>query len=163
MNAMTRLGAACVALAAAVPLAAQQQPAAAGAQKREAPEAEEHTVPASRVPAAVREAFRRAWPNATVMKYSTEQENGRLIYEVESREGAVHRDLNIAADGTILETETQLAPAQLPAAVRAAAEANGARINIAEMVVVGRDTTYEVTVRGRRGELKLTRDGRPVP
>jgi hypothetical protein len=125
--------------------------------------AQERTVAASRVPAVVREAFRRAWPAATVVKYSTEMENGRMIYEVESREGAVHRDLNIAADGTILETETQLTPAQLPAAVRAAAEINGARINVAEMVVVGRDTTYEVTIRGRRGEVKLTKEGRPIP
>lgn len=156
------LGAAALMLAAAMPLAAQQQPAT-GSQKREASEENEHTVPAQQVPAPVRDAFRRAYPNATVVKYSTEQENGRTIYEVESREGSVHRDLNIAADGTILETETQVTTAQLPAAVRTAGQANGGHIDLAEMTVVGRDTTYELRIHGRRGEMKLTKDGRPLP
>jgi hypothetical protein len=125
--------------------------------------AQEHTVPASRVPAAVREAFRRAWPHATVLKYSTEVEHGKTIYEVESRDGTTRRDLDIGADGTILETETQVAAAALPAAVRTAAEANGAHIQLAEFVVAGADTSYEIKIRGRRGEVRLHKDGTPMP
>jgi hypothetical protein len=121
--------------------------------------AQEHTVPASRVPAAVREAFRRAWPHATVLKYSAEVEHGKTIYEVESRDGTTRRDLDIGADGTILETETRVAAAALPAAVRTAAEANGAHIQVAELVVAGADTSYEISIRGRRGELRFLKDG----
>ncbi len=147
------------------PLAAQ---GTTGSQKHPAtaqyPEGDaEHTIPAAQVPAAVREAFTRAYPHATVLKYSTERENGKTIYEVESRDGATRRDLDIGPDGTILETETQVTAAQLPAPVRTAAEANGAHIQVAELVVAGHDTTYEIKIQGRRGELKLRPDGRPAP
>lgn len=125
--------------------------------------AQEHAVPSSRVPAAVRESFRRAYPHATVLKYSTEVEHGKTIYEVESRDGTTRRDLNIGADGTILETETQVAATALPTAVRTAAEANGAHIQLAELVVIGADTSYEIKIRGRRGELRLHKDGTPMP
>ncbi len=156
------------ALAGAAMLAAQETKAPADSHKRPAAaqraEAdEEHTVPEARVPAAVRNAFHRAYPSATVLKYSTEVEHGKTIYEVESRDGTTHRDLNIAVDGTILETETQVRPAALPAPVRSAAEANGAHIHLAEMVVVGADTSYEIQIQGRRGALRLHKDGTPMP
>ena len=159
-----------IALAAAGTLAAQggaardthKRPAAAAQRGAEAGE-QEHTVPAARVPAPVRDAFKRAFPTATVLKVSTEVENGRTIYEVESREGATHRDLTYAADGTLVESETEVPVAQLPAAVRAAAETGGARIRLAEIVVIGQDTIYEMKIRGRNGELKLRRDGTAEP
>jgi hypothetical protein len=150
-----------LAVAASARLAAQER--TADAQKRPATAEQEHQIPSASVPAAVREAFRRAYPTAHATKYSTEVENGKTLYEVVSRDGDVHRTLEVAADGTILEVETQVAPADLPPAVRAAAEANGAHIVLAERVVAGRDTTYEIKIQGRRGELKLRPDGRQVP
>ena len=122
----------------------------------------EHTIPAARVPAAVKSAFHRAYPNAVVRRYSTEVENGKTIYEVESSEGATKRDLDISPEGQILEVETQVTAAQLPAAVRTAAESGGAHIQTAELVVAGADTTYELKIRGRRGELKLRSNGQPA-
>lgn len=128
-----------------------------------AAQAQERTVTAAQVPAAVRDAFRRAYPNATARKYASERENGRTVYEIESLEGTTHRDLLISADGTILETETLLTAAELPAPVRTAAEANGRRIQRAEITVAGRDTTYEIVLRGRSGELKFLGNGQPAP
>ena len=170
MTARTRITAVTlsIALTAAGTLAAQagaapdthKRPAAA--QRAEAGE-QEHTIPAARVPAPVRDAFKRAYPTARVLKYGTEVENGRTIYEVESREGTTHRDLTYAADGTLVESETEVPVAQLPAAVRAAAETGGARIRLAEIVVIGHDTIYEMKIRGRNGALKLHRDGTAVP
>ena len=161
--ALTVLLGAAGSLAAQASAGAQKRPATTGQHKAEAAEEQEHTVPAARVPAPVREAFARAYPHARANKYSTEVENGRTVYEVESTEGATKRDLLIGIDGTILETETQVTAAQLPAAVRTAAQANGAHIQLAELVVAGRDTTYEMKIRGRRGELKLLPNGQPVP
>jgi hypothetical protein len=66
------------------------------------------------------------------------------------------------ASGTILRTETRISAAQLPAAVRTAAEAGGTEVESATLVVAGADTTYAVAIRGRKGELKFTADGRPV-
>lgn len=135
------------------------------AQKRDTTEGSEHALRAAQVPAAVRDAFRRAYPHAAVRGYSTEQENGRTIYEVQSREGGVGRDLSFAADGTILEIEETVPVARLPEAVRAAitTQAAGAAITRSERNVAGHDTTYEFAIRGRRGEVKLRGDGTPVP
>lgn len=136
---------------------------AAGARPASAQAADsERTIPAARVPQAVRNAFRRAFPNAIVRRYSTEVENGKTIYEVESREGGMRRDLDISAEGQILEVETPVSAAQLPAAVRTAAERGGAHIQAAELVVAGHDTTYELRIQGRRGELKLRPNGQPA-
>ena len=129
----------------------------------EADEENEHTVPEAQVPAAVRDAFRRAYPHATASKWSTETENGHTVYEVESVDGATHRDLLISTTGTILETETQVTAAQLPGPVRTVAEAHGAHIERAELVVAGRDTTYEIKIQGHRGEMKLRSNGQHVP
>jgi uncharacterized membrane protein YkoI len=150
-----------LALAASARLAAQER--TADAQKRPAAAEAEHVIPSAQVPAVVREAFRRAYPTAHAMKYSTERENGKTVYEVESRDGEVRRDLLVSAEGTILEVETQVTLDELPEAVRAAATANGAHVTLAERVVAGRDTTYEFKIQGRRGELKLRPDGRQVP
>ncbi|MFI5281112.1 MAG: hypothetical protein ACHQU1_11480 [Gemmatimonadales bacterium] len=125
--------------------------------------AQERAVQASRVPAAVREALARAYPTATALHWTSEREHGRTIYEVESTDGAIHRDLQIVSDGTIIETETQVAPEQLPPAVRSAAAAAGGRIRIAEVVVTGRDTVYEIKRLNQRGELRLLRDGTKAP
>ena len=152
---------------------AQQRPdstrhaAARGSQKHEREDDEqgehERTVAAAQVPAAVRSAVTRAYPAAHVSKWTSEVERGTTYYEAETVDGATHRDLLLKADGTITEVETQVTPAQLPAAVRTAATAGNARITKAEMVVEGRDTTYEMTIRGRHGELKLRPNGTPAP
>jgi hypothetical protein len=150
-----------LALAASARLAAQERHS--DAQKHPEAAEQEHVIPSAQVPAVVREAFRRAYPTAHATKYSTEVENGKTLYEVASRDGDVIRTLEFAADGTMLEVETQIAVADLPPAVRTAAEANGAHIVRAERVVAGHDTTYEFKIQGRRGELKLRPDGRTVP
>lgn len=177
MMGITAAAAASLSIAATSGLAAQdaaKRPApaartAAGAHqrtdsaRRQSTEPAERTLAAARVPQAVREAFSRAYPSATVSKWATEADNGRTVYEAESREGATHRDVLIGADGAIIEVETQVALAQLPAQVRSAATANRAHVERAEIVVMGRDTTYEFKIRGRQDELKLRGDGTPAP
>ncbi len=125
----------------------------------------EHSLRASEVPAAVREAFRRDYPHAAVRGYSTEVEHGRRIYEVQSRDGSVGRDISYGADGSVLETETSVPVAELPAAVRSAitSRAGSARIARSERLVAGADTVYEFTIQGRRGAVRLRADGTPAP
>lgn len=129
--------------------------------------AQEHPLRAAQVPQVVRDAFHRAYPNSVPRGYSSEQENGRTVYEIESREGAMTRDALITADGTITEVEEGVPVAQLPAAVKTAldAQARGGRVTRSERVIhmPAQDTTYEFAVRGHRGELKFTKNGAPVP
>ena len=126
-------------------------------------EENEHTVPANTVPAAVKEGLHRRFPNVTVTKWSSELENGRTVYEAETREGTTHRDVLIGPGGDILEIETAVPLAQLPAAVRSAATANGQHVEVSEMVVSGPDTTYEFKIHGRHDELRLRPNGTPAP
>lgn len=144
----------------------------AGQEKREQGEAREaraanddheRTLTAAQVPAPVRAAVTREFPHATVSKWTSEVENGKTMYEAETVDGTMHRDMVIGANGRISEVETVVTVAQLPAAVRTAATANNARVERAEMVVMGRDTTYEFKITGRAAELKLRANGTPVP
>ena len=122
----------------------------------------DRTIPDARVPMPVKQAVRRVFPNAIVRRYSTEMEGGRSIYEAELLESGQHRSLDITADGQVLEVETQLSVAQLPPRVASAAQRGGARIVHAERAIAGHDTSYELRLQGRRGELKLRPNGQPV-
>jgi hypothetical protein len=145
---------------AATPAARREAP---GQAKREANEEHERTLTAAQVPGPVRAAIAREWPNAHVSKWTSEVEDGKTTYEAETVDGATHRDVVISATGRVQEIETQVAMGQVPAAVRAAATANNARIERAEMVVMGRDTTYEFKITGRPAELKLRANGTAMP
>ena len=123
---------------------------------------DEHKLAAAQVPQPVKDAVTRAWPNARVAGWSSERERGTTVYEAETLDGTTRRDVLISTGGSILETETTVTPAQLPAAVRTAATAGGRVIERAEQVVAGRDTTYEFKLRGQRAELKLLPNGQPV-
>ena len=146
-------------------VAAAQNRDTTHARRAQSGEASERALRAAEVPAPVRAAFQHAYPHATVRGYSTEVENGRRIYEVESREGSVGRDVSFGADGSVLEVEETVAMTQLPAAVRDAItrQAAGAAVTRAERVVAAGDTTYEFKIRGRRGEVKLKADGTAAP
>lgn len=167
-----------VSLVAARGLPAQARPAeksrrpaaAAPREHRDDSKAEsegERTLRASEVPSAVRDAFARAYPHSVVRGYSSEQENGQTVYEVESREGKMTRDALLAGDGTILEVEESVPVAQLPAAVRNAlnTQTHNGRVTRSERVitVATRDTTFEFAVKGHRGEIKLRKDGSALP
>src|SRR6185369_15583574 len=75
---------------AATPAARRDAP---GQARREAGEENEHTLTAAQVPAPVRAAITREWPNAQVSKWSSEVEDGKTMYEAETVDGATHRDV----------------------------------------------------------------------
>jgi DNA-binding beta-propeller fold protein YncE len=70
------------------------------------------------LPSAVLEAFTAAYPKAVIRGVSRETEKGAVIYEIESVDGLLNRDLLYAADGKVIEVEEAVAPGALPAAVR---------------------------------------------
>ena len=49
--------------------------------------AQESKVKEKDVPQAVIDAFKSAYPNATIRGYAREKEHGKLFYEIESKEG----------------------------------------------------------------------------
>src|SRR3982751_3687817 len=78
--------------------------------------AQESKVSAKDVPPAGIAAFKAAYPNATVRGYAKEKENGKIFYEIESKEGGIMRDVLYKPDGTISEVEETVATTGLPAA-----------------------------------------------
>lgn len=120
---------------------------------------------AAKLPAAVLSAFRQAYPTAEIKNVVQEREHGKTVWEVESLDAGLGRDLVFDATGTVLELEEEVPAMQVPAAVSAAAAAKypKATISKAEKVTVGPSITYELTLKGAAVRvLELTADGQPI-
>src|SRR5260370_7943614 len=72
----------------------------------------------SDLPAAVQKTVNQESQGATISGYSSETDNGQLVYEVEMRVHGHGRDVLIGADGSLLEIELEAALDSLPAAVQ---------------------------------------------
>jgi len=82
------------------------------------------------LPEAAAKALKDAFPKATVDEVKMEKEEGITIYEVELKEDKSEMDVEVAADGTILEVETDVEMKDVPEAAAKAiqAAAEGAKI-----------------------------------
>ena len=78
---------------------------------------DEQEIKASELPAAVQQAFTKAFPNARILGASRETEDGVTYFEIESKDGRQRRDLLFKADGTVVEMEELIRPKDLPEAV----------------------------------------------
>jgi len=118
--------------------------------------AQEKKVTAKQVPAAVITAFKTSNPNATIRGYAQEKENGKVFYEIESREGTTQRDILYNADGTVAEIEESIAATDLPAAAQDAIHKKypKAVISLAEKTTAGDKVGYEVSA--RQGKRRIT-------
>jgi hypothetical protein len=117
------------------------------------------------LPAPILAAFQTAYPHATIKAAAREKENGKVVWEVESTENGLGRDLLYTPDGTVVEIEEEVPSAQLPEPVTAAAKAQypAARIVKGERVTRGATITYELALAGAsRKSVALTPEGKPV-
>jgi len=142
-------------------------PAAANGQttpKPAAPPKQAAAKPKITLPPAVDAAFKAAYPTATINNVSKEKEGGQEIYEVESVDRGLHRDLNYKADGTVIAMEEEVAEADLPAGVAAAIKTRYPKATVVkrEKLTKGTTVTYEVQLKGGPGEVELTPDGKWV-
>jgi hypothetical protein len=114
------------------------------------------------LPPAVEAAFKAAYPSATINNVSKEKEGGQEIYEVESVDRGLHRDLNYKADGTVVDMEEEVAEADFPASVAAAIKPRYPKATVAkrEKLTKGATVTYEIQLKGGPGEVVLTPDGK---
>lgn len=112
------------------------------------------------VPQAVLTAFKTAYPNATVRGYAKEKENGKLFYEIESKDGATMRDVLYNPDGTVAEIEETVAVSDLPAAAQQLIQTKYPRavVTKAEKSTQGDKVQYEVSARRGRQRISLVFD-----
>ena len=149
----------------AVIVAAAMIPAAARGQttpKPAAPPTPAAAKPKVTLPPAVDAAFKAAYPAATINHVSKEKEGGQEIYEVESVDRGLHRDINYKPDGTVIAMEEEVADADFPASVAAAIKTRYPKATVVkrEKLTKGTTVTYEVQLKGGPGEVELTADGK---
>lgn len=149
----------------AVIVAAAMIPAAARGQttpKPAEPPKPAAAKPKVTLPPAVDAAFKAAYPAATINHVSKEKEGGQEIYEVESVDRGLHRDINYKPDGTVIAMEEEVAEADFPASVAAAIKTRYPKATVVkrEKLTKGTTVTYEVQLKGGPGEVELTPDGK---
>ena len=127
----------------------------------------EDEVPLKDLPKAVTDAVKAKYPKAELKEASKEVKDGKTVYEVETKLSGKGLDLTVSADGKILETEEEIAVADLPKAVTSAIKAKypAGTVKTAEKVTKteGNTTSYEVIValKGKKSrELAISADGK---
>jgi biopolymer transport protein ExbD len=129
--------------------------------------ASEKRITKSDLPPAVRKTADEQAKGAVVRRYSTDNEDGRLEYEVEMVSGGHSKDVSIAADGTVLEVEEQVSLSSLSSQVRSglAAKAGKGRITKVESITKrGSIVAYEAQVLtgGKHSEIQVGPDGKSL-
>lgn len=129
--------------------------------------AQEKQLKRSDLPPAVQKTADAQSAGATVRGYSSETEEGQLEYEVAMTVHGHGRDVTIAADGSILEIEEEVALDSLPAAVREGLQqrAGSGKIGKVESLTKhGAIVAFEahVTTGTKRSEVQVGPDGKPL-
>ncbi len=125
--------------------------------------AQEQPVKKKDVPKIVLATFQQSYPKATIKGYAKETDEGTVVYEIESMEGTVHRDVTYTADGNVASVEESLAYSELPESIRDAMtrEYPNAKVSMCEKVTKGTVTKFELVVQSgiQKSELVFNADG----
>jgi hypothetical protein len=116
--------------------------------------AQEQKISCTAVPTAVREAFAKAFPKATIKGCAKEVEKGRTSYEISSTEGETRRDVLFYADGRLIVVEEVIAFGSVPEPVQQAVHKRypGGEIMLAEKLMRDATVLYEFRIK-HRGKL----------
>jgi uncharacterized membrane protein YkoI len=120
----------------------------------------EKKLSAKQLPAAVQAAFHKAYPAATIKGASSEVENGKTVYEVESVDGKINRDLLYSEDGSVVEIEETIALKALPDEVSKAlkTETGKGKVLKAEKLTKGATIQYEFVVGSGKNKREVVID-----
>jgi hypothetical protein len=130
--------------------------------------AQEQAIKCDKVPAAVTNAFRTAYPKATIRDCSKEVEKGKVAYEISSLEDKTRRDILYHEDGTVIVVEEAIPAGDLPDPVKLVISKKYPKgdITLAERLThePGSSISYEIRLkhRGKTLELVYDPDGKEV-
>lgn len=118
---------------------------------------QEQTFKRKDVPPAVLKAFEQAYPKAKMKGFSKEENEGKMVYEIESVEGKFRRDILYNPDGTVVSVEESLSFAELPQAVRdaIAKEYPKAKATRCEKIIKGSTTQFEVVLKSGKEKYEV--------
>ena len=125
--------------------------------------AAERKVAMSDLPAAVQEAVRERTKGLAIVGIEEETEDGKTLYEVETKTGGKTRDMVFDATGKVVADEMEVALGSVPEAARTALvrAAGGGEITKVEAVTEDGITVYEAKIKngGKTSEVVVGADG----
>ena len=128
--------------------------------------AQEVEISCDAVPRAVRAAFERAFPKATIKECAKEVEKGKTAYEISSIEGQTRRDVLFHADGRLIVIEEVIPLESAPDPVQRAVRKMypGGEIVLAEKLTRDGLVHYEFRVnhKGKHVEIVFDSSGNEV-
>ena len=129
--------------------------------------AQERKIKRSDLPPAVEQTVAAQSAGATIRGFSTEKEKGQTLYEVELTVSGHSKDISMAADGSIVEIEEQVAMDSLSAEVKSGLQAKAGKGKIPKVESLTKKdklVAYEAQVdtNGKKSEVQVGPDGKPL-
>ena len=129
--------------------------------------AQEKKIKRSDLPPAVEKTVAEQSKGAIIRGFSTEQEKGQTLYEVEMTVSGHSKDVSMTADGTVVEVEEQVAMDSLSAEIKAGLQAKagaGKILKVESLTKKGKLVAYEAQVEtnGKKSEVQVGPDGKPL-
>jgi uncharacterized membrane protein YkoI len=129
--------------------------------------AQEKKIKRSDLPPAVEKTVAVQSAGATIRGFSTEKEKGQILYEVEITVNGHSKDISMAADGSIVEVEEQVALDSLSPEVKAGLQAKAGKgkiLKVESLTKKDKLVAYEAQVEtnGKKSEVQVGPDGKPL-
>jgi uncharacterized membrane protein YkoI len=129
--------------------------------------AQEKKIKRSDLPPAVEKTVAVQSAGATIRGFSTEKEKGQILYEVEITVNGHSKDISMAADGSIVEVEEQVALDSLSPEVKAGLQAKAGKgkiLKVESLTKKDKLVAYEAQVdtNGKKSEVQVGPDGKPL-
>jgi hypothetical protein len=129
--------------------------------------AQEKKIKRSDLPPAVEKTVAAQSAGATIRGFSSEVENGQTLYEAELMVHGHSKDVLMAADGSIVEVEEQVALDSLSPEVKAGLQAKAGKGKILKVESITKKNklvAYEAKVDtgGKKSEVQVGPDGKPL-
>jgi hypothetical protein len=129
--------------------------------------AQEKKIERSVLPAAVQKAVAEQTKGATVRGFNEEKENGQTTYEIEMVRNGHAKDVQMAADGAVIEVEDEVSMDALSAQIRAgllAKAGHGKIVTVESITKKDKLVAYEAQILagGKKSEVQVGPDGKPL-
>lgn len=129
--------------------------------------AQEKKINRSDLPAAVEKTVVQQSKGATIRGFNEEMENGQTTYEVEMVVNGHSKNVQMDANGAVIEVEEQIDLKALPADVKAGLQAKAGEGKITKVESITKKdklVAYEakVVTGGKKSEVQVGPDGKPL-
>lgn len=129
--------------------------------------AEEKKIKRSELPAAVEKTVVEQSKGATIRGFNEEKENGQTTYEVEMLVNGHTKDVQMDANGAVIEIEEQVDSEAVSSEVRAGLQAKAGKGKIAKIESITKKEKLvafeaQVVTNGKKSEVQVGPDGQPL-